>query len=108
MESDAPLHAAECSGVSLHGRRRRGLVRRTPPIAASGNGAPLVVLGVHVGAGCDERSDDSAIVVVRRQVQRGVAIAAHGGAVRAGVPQYPTGTRTQNSTQAPRVDLGKR
>jgi hypothetical protein len=73
--------------------------------AASGNGAPVAVPGVHDGTGCDERSDDSAIAVVRRMVQRGPAIAAHGEAgVKGVVPQYPTGTRKQNSTQAPRVD----
>jgi hypothetical protein len=47
---------------------------------------------------------------LRRIVQRGPAITpVHGGAgVRGwaprGVPQYSTGTRTQNSTLAPRVD----
>jgi hypothetical protein len=83
-----PLYAASCSGVHLHGRRRRGLGRHTPPIAASGNGAPAAVLGVHVGAGCDERSDDSAIAAFRRPVQRGVAKAAHGGAgVRGWAPR---------------------
>ena len=77
--------------------------------AASANGAPEAVLGVHVGVGIDERSDHSAIADNRRPVQRGPAIAVHGGAgVRGwaptGVPQYPTGTRTQNSRLAPRVD----
>ncbi len=56
--------------------------------AASANGAPEVVLGVHVGVGIDERSDDSAIAVVRRPVQRGVAIAVHGEAgVRGWAPR---------------------
>jgi hypothetical protein len=51
-----------------------------------------VVLGVHVGAGCDERSDDSAIAVHRRPVQRGVATTVHGGAgVRGVAPRgYPS------------------
>ncbi len=48
--------------------------------AASANGAPAAVLGVHVGVGIDEQSDDSAIAVVRRKVQRGAAIPVHGGA----------------------------
>ena len=49
--------------------------------AASANGAPVVfVLAVHGGVGIDERSDHSAIAVDRRPVQRGVAIAVHGGA----------------------------
>ncbi len=54
--------------------------------AASANGAPVAVLGpgVHVGVGIDERSDDSAIAVMRRLVQRGGAIAVHGGAGGAG------------------------
>ena len=79
--------------------------------AASANGAPVVVvLGVHVGVGIDERSDDSAIAVVRRKVQRGAAIpvcARRGrgaGVGPTGVPQSPTGTRKQSSTLAPRVD----
>ncbi len=61
--------------------------------AASANGAPAVVPGVHVGVGIDERSDHSAIAVHRRIVQRGPAIAVHGGAGvmgvgPTGVPQY--------------------
>jgi hypothetical protein len=49
--------------------------------AASANGAPAVVLGVQVGVGIDEQSDDSAIAFDRRPVQRGHAIlAVHGGA----------------------------
>ncbi len=39
---------------------RRGALHR---FAASANGAPAVVLGVHVGVGIDEQSDDSAIAV---------------------------------------------
>jgi hypothetical protein len=79
--------------------------------AAIANGAPAAVLGVHVGVGIDEQSDDSAIAVGRRPVQRGVAIPVHGGAGVRGVgptrvPQYPAGNRTQNSTQTPRVDYG--
>jgi hypothetical protein len=31
-DSESPLNAAMCSGVRLHGRRRWGLGRRTPPI----------------------------------------------------------------------------
>ena len=77
--------------------------------AASANGAPAAVLGVHVGVGIDERSDHSAIAVVRRPVQRGVAIAVHGGAgVRGWAPRgYPSTQpvpETQNSRLAPRVD----
>jgi hypothetical protein len=69
-----PLRAASCSGVFLHGSA--GALGR---FAASGlgNGAPTAVLG---GAGCDEQSDDSAIAVERRPVQRGASIAVHGGA----------------------------
>jgi len=79
--------------------------------AASANGAPVVVLGVHDGAGCGERSDDSAIAAIRRPVQRGGAIAVHGEAgVRGwaprGCPSTQTGTRKQNSRLAPRVDYG--
>ncbi len=77
--------------------------------AASENGAPGAVLGVHVGVGIDERSEDSAIAVVRRHVQRGGAIAVHGGAGGAGVgptgvPQYPTGTRNTKQQTRPEVD----
>ncbi len=79
--------------------------------AASANGAPAAVLGVHVGVGFDERSDHSAIAVHRRPVQRGVAIAVHGGAgVRGWAPRgYPSTqpvSEKQNSTLAPRVDYG--
>jgi hypothetical protein len=85
---------------------RRGALRRC---AASANGAPDAVLGVHVGVGIDERSDDSAIAVEHRIVQRGPAIAVHGGAgVRGWAPQgYPSTQpvpETQNSRLAPRVD----
>ena len=77
--------------------------------AASASGAPAAVLAVHVGVGIDEQSDESAIAVARRIVQRGVAIAVHGGAVvrrwaPRGYPSTQTGARTQNSTLAPRVD----
>jgi hypothetical protein len=83
-----PLAAAQCSGVALHGRRRRGLGRRTPPIRRSGNGAPVAVCVVHVGVESDERSDDSAIAEDRRPVQRGAVIAVHGGAgVRGWAPR---------------------
>jgi hypothetical protein len=87
---------------------RRGTLRR---FAASANGAPVVGLGVHVGVGIDERSDDSAIAVERRIVQRGAAIAVHGGAgVRGWAPRgYPSTQpvpEKQNSRLAPRVDLG--
>jgi hypothetical protein len=74
----------------------RGIVQRRAParqtaagtrpahsrrFAASANGAPVaVVLAVHVGVGIDERSDHSAIAVVRRPVQRGASNAVHGGA----------------------------
>jgi hypothetical protein len=56
--------------------------------AASANGAPAAVLGVHVGVGIDERSDHSAIAAFRRPVQRGPAMAVHGGAgVRGWAPR---------------------
>jgi hypothetical protein len=90
-DSESPLDAAQCSGVHLHGGGDSA--RRTPPIHRSGNGAPDVVLGVHVGAGSDERSDDSAIAADRRPVQRGGAIIpVHGGAgVRGWAPRgYPS------------------
>ena len=78
--------------MCLHGRRQRGLGRRTPPIHRSGNGAPGAVLGLHVRAGCDEQSDDSAIAAERRIVQRGHAIPVHGGAgLRGWAPRgYPS------------------
>ncbi len=73
--------------------------------AASANGAPVAVLGVHVGVGIDERSDDSAIAEERRIVQRGPAIAVHGGPGVWGwaprVPQYPTGTRNTKQQARP-------
>jgi hypothetical protein len=71
------------------------------PIAASGNGAPVAVPGVHVGSECDERSDDSAIAEVRRIVQRGVALAVHGGAgVRGWAPRgYPSRNRYPKTKQ---------
>ena len=77
--------------------------------AASANGAPVVVLGVHVGVGIDERSDHSAIAVERRPVQRGPAIAVHGGAgvmgwAPRGYPSTQPVPETQNSRLAPRVD----
>ncbi len=77
--------------------------------AASANGAPVVVLGVHVGVGIDERSDHSAIAAIRRMVQRGVAIAVHGRAgVRGWAPRGYHSTQpvpeTQNSRLARRVD----
>ena len=77
--------------------------------AASANGAPAVILGVHVGAGIDERSDHSAIAAIRRPVQRGPAIAVHGGAgvmgwAPRGYPSTQPVPETQNSTLAPRVD----
>jgi hypothetical protein len=66
-----------------------GALRR---FAASANGAPAAGLGVHVGVGIDERSDDSAIAVERRLMQRGVAKTVHGGAgVRGWAPRgYPS------------------
>ncbi len=99
--------AAACTCMADGGGDSAGaLIGR---FAASANGAPDAVLGVHVGVGIDERSDDSAIAVERRMVQRGPATAVHGGdGVRGWAPRgYPstqTGTRTQNSTLAPRVD----
>jgi hypothetical protein len=44
MASDAPLPAAQCSGVSLHGR-----AGTRPPTRQSRNGAPSAVLGVDGG-----------------------------------------------------------
>jgi hypothetical protein len=78
-------------------------------IAASANGAPVVALGVHVGVGIDEQSDDSAIAVVRRVVQHGPGTAVHGGAgVRGwaarGYPVPKPVPKKQNSRLAPRVD----
>ncbi len=78
--------------------------------AASANGAPEVVVGVHVGVGIDERSDHSAIAVGRRIVQRGVAIAVHGGAgvvgwAPRGYPSTQPVPKKQNSRLAPRVDF---
>ncbi len=65
-------HSAAASPCTADGGGdSAGTLRR---FAASANGAPVVVLGVHVGAGIDERSDDSAIAAVRRTVQRGPAI----------------------------------
>ncbi len=74
--------------------------------AASANGAPDVVLGVHGGVGIDEQSDDSAIAAERRIVQRGAAIPVHGGAgmrgwAPRGAPQYPTGTRNTKQHARP-------
>jgi hypothetical protein len=101
---DGPVGAAQQQlgdgvGMGRGPMQRRAPARTTaagtrPPhsrqFAASGNGAPAVALGVHVGAGCDEQSDNSAIAAARRQVQRGEAIlAAHGGARVRGVG--PTG-----------------
>jgi hypothetical protein len=106
-----PLTAAKCSGVRLHGQRRRGLGRRTHGrFAASANGAPVAGLGVHVGVGIDERSDHSAIAAFRRIVQRGVAIPVHGGAGVWGwaprgypstqpVPEHKTALRPRGSTK---------
>ncbi len=68
----------------------------------------MVVLGVHVGVGIDERSDHSAIAVERRPVQRGVAIlAVHGGAGvvgvgPTGVPQYPNRYPKHKTAGSPR------
>jgi hypothetical protein len=123
---DGPVGAAEQQLRDVVGLAIvRGIVQRRGParqtgggnsagalngrFAASANGAPVVVLGVHVGVGIDERSDDSAIAVARRQLQRGVAIAVHGGAgsrgwAPRGSPSTQTGARKQNSTLAPRAD----
>ena len=81
--------ACTCTADGRRRTRRGALIGR---FAASANGAPVAVLGVHVGVGIDERSDDSAIAVPRRIVQRGVAIAVHGGAgVRGWAPRgYPS------------------
>jgi hypothetical protein len=94
--------AAACPCAADGGGNSVGALRR---FAASGNGAPVAILGVHVGVGIDERSDHSAIAVGRRPVQRGPAIAAHGGAgMRGGAPRgYPSPKpvpETQNSRLA--------
>jgi hypothetical protein len=80
------------------GTRRAALIGR---FAASANGAPDAGPGVHVGVGIDERSDDSAIAAERRPVQRGVAIAVHGGAgVRGWAPRgTPVPNRYPNTKQ---------
>ena len=83
------------SGVAIP----RGIVQRRPPppeipparqTAGFGRpsadverkGSPAVVLGVDVGVGVDQSSDDSAIAVVRRPVQRGVPIPVRRGWVK--------------------------
>ena len=74
------------SGVAIP----RGIVQRRPPAGparqtagfgrpsadAERKGSPFVVRGVDVGVGVDQQSDDSAIAVVRRPVQRGVSMVA--------------------------------
>ncbi len=74
------------------------------------NGVPVAGLGVDVGVGVDQQSDDSAIAVDRRrQVQRGPAIAAHGQGRGEGVgphwvpqtqpvPEHKTAGRPRGST----------
>ena len=96
--------AAACACTADGGGDSAGALRR---FAASANGAPDAVLGVHDGAGCGERSDDSAIAVERRPVQRGPAMPVHGGAGCAGVgptgvPQYPN--RYPNTKQQARPE----
>jgi hypothetical protein len=96
--------AAACTCTADGGGDSAGALRR---FAASGNGAPPVVgLGVHVGAGCDERTDDSAIAVGRRIVQRGVAKAVHGGGgVRWWAPRgTPVPNRYPNTKQQARPE----
>jgi hypothetical protein len=97
--------SAECACTADGGGDSDAALRR---FAASGNGAPEVALGVHVGAGCNERSEDSAIAVVRRNVQRGVATAVHGGAgAREWTPQgTPVPNRYPNTKQQPTTDYG--
>jgi hypothetical protein len=109
-------NSSSCRAISLGENLHADGAGTRPPHSAdrkSGNGAPAEHVGRHsgvdVGAGCDQQSDDSAIAVLRRIVQRGPVIAVHGGAgVRGWAPRRcpspQTGTRTQNSTQAPRVD----
>ena len=117
-DSYAPLPSCRVSRF-LAASFARGIVQRRVParptaagtrrgarndrFAASANGAPAVVLGVHGGVGIDEQSDDSAIAEDRRPVERGVATAVHGGAeVRrfapTGVPQTQPVAEKQNST----------
>jgi hypothetical protein len=102
--------AAASACTADGGADSAGALRR---FTASANGAPVAVPAVHVGVGIDEQSDDSAIAVVRRPVQRGHAIAVHGGAgVRGwgptGVPQYPTGTRNTKQQARPEGRLSVR
>ncbi len=68
-----------------------------PPIPKL-NSAPVAVLGVHSGFGCDEQSEDSAIAVVGRHVQGGEAIhPAHDGRwARRG---YPSPNRCPKTNQ---------
>ena len=58
-------------------RQTTGLGR--PPRRSERKGSLVVVLGVDGGVGADQQSDDSAIAVVRRQVQRGDSMPVHGG-----------------------------
>jgi hypothetical protein len=57
--------AAQCKGVPA----RQTVETRSPhPPTPKRKGSPLAVLGVDVGFGGDQFSDDSAIVEARRQV----------------------------------------
>jgi hypothetical protein len=93
-------HCARIVQRRLPARQTAGARPLQPPMPKR-KGAPMAVLGVDGGFRCDQFSDDSAIAAVRRHVQRGLAIAAHGGAgVRGWTPQgtpAPTGTRKHNS-----------
>ena len=88
-------------GCHRRHRRRPPTTRRTAPTA---NGAPVVVLGVHVGKRAEQRCDGRAIVIHRRIDQRRLSTPAHGGAGGGGEPptdqRYPrTGTRSPYPTR---------
>jgi hypothetical protein len=78
-----PLYAAKCSAVHLPDGAARRIGDQRPQPTRPGRateGAPAAVFSVHVGAHVDERFDDSAIVIDRRNHQRRGSTPAHGGA----------------------------
>jgi hypothetical protein len=96
-------------GVDVGLNADSGLVMKQ--LAEAGHRVAHTTVHVHGGVGIDEQSDHSAIAAFRRPVQRGVAIAVHGGAgVRGwaprGCPSPQPVPETQNSRLAPRVDYG--
>jgi hypothetical protein len=108
-----PLTAARCSAVHLRTGRARLHRRhhRPPPTTAqdsNAKGAPAAVLGVHVGAGAEQRCDDRAIAIGRRNHQRRHSIPAHGGADRGGEPRPIRGTlaRVLPAHSRPKVYAG--